>query len=1209
MKKLLLTALALSAWLPAATAVSLTDIGATAPTPGANDISLSFTVTSYQNDDSLNYYWDSGTGETFTTLGNAGGYTVTNLAIKTHGGGGGGELSSQTFSLYIYSVSTDGTTATLLQTYTATGKLTAENDWLLWTGLGTHLSPNTQYAFALRRGNSSWEEMANDTDNPYAGGEICLIPAAGGAIAYGGTHTSDATFNLGLALGTVAGGTAALTDIGVAAPTPGANDISQLLPGNVPTQNNDGLNYYFDTPVGQTFTTLNSPVGYVLTNLSLQTAGGGGGGELNSQGFHLSIYSVSADGTTATLLQTYDTTGQLLAEKDWLQWNDLNLSLAPNSKYAYTFQRDGGGAWEELANYGGNYYAGGEICQIPASGPITYGATHVSDAAFDIGLAIPQTPIPTQPTYVPAVNPIYAGSPVTLKEVAAGPAPLYYQWLTDNGTGGSLTPLGGFSTNSTVVVDTTTFSPVTYSYAVVVTNVYGAVTSSVVTLNLASASAPTVVVDNTLTPNVTVNYTGLTQSFSASIQGTLPIAYQWEYSPNPDGSAATAIVGATNTSLTLSNLQLANTGYYSLYATNTVSPYSAITSWAQLTVEPIANEFIAWSAPVSFAGLSASQILGAPAGLFIEAEFFGSGGSTAGPLSVNVGANTYVFNGDGTSASVTGIAGASGVSAFLVGTNSTGNTNFNTVLDTYAYDGATGTHTITLHNLVAGAQYSAQFFALDDRALAAGRASNFQDPNDNADLSATISQSADQYIIGTFTANATDVAIQQNLLTGAGSINAVVVRQLSTSLPVFTTPPASPIAYVGRTVPISAVASGVPVPTYQWQDGSGNNLVNGGQISGATNSTLTIANVTLANNGAQYVLIASNSVGAVTNPPVTLTVLSAPPLSGAYSTNLLALHPIAYWPMNDNALDPNNSGAGGTPVYDASGNQLDGLYGTAALNGWSGDAVVGPQPADGYPQFPAGQGALEPTAATTNSWAIVPALNLNTNTVTITMWLNPNGLQGDYTGLLIDRNTGTKAGMTYTVGQSLGYVWNNDDSVTWSYQSGPVIPTNIWSLVALVVTPTNASFYVINTNGVSSTSFAYAHNNMSWSGRSTPDPLITIGTDLPSWQGRTFNGVIDEVAVFNQALSANQIQSLTGLATASLNPLTANFQAKLGGVGSHTLNFSWAPDHASWQLYTNAVGLGASGSWFPVPGSAAVTNLSLPIDPTKPNVFYQLRYP
>jgi hypothetical protein len=103
--------------------------------------------------------------------------------------------------------------------------------------------------------------------------------------------------------------------------------------------------------------------------------------------------------------------------------------------------------------------------------------------------------------------------------------------------------------------------------------------------------------------------------------------------------------------------------------------------------------------------------------------------------------------------------------------------------------------------------------------------------------------------------------------------------------------------------------------------------------------------------------------------------------------------------------------------------------------------------------------------------------------------------------------------------------------------------------------------------------------------------------------------VIDEVAVFNRALSASQIQSLTGLTFASLNPLTANFHATLGGAGNHSLNFSWAPDHASWQLYTNAVSPGASGSWFPVPGSAAVTNLSLPIDPTKPNVFYQLRYP
>jgi hypothetical protein len=78
----------------------------------------------------------------------------------------------------------------------------------------------------------------------------------------------------------------------------------------------------------------------------------------------------------------------------------------------------------------------------------------------------------------------------------------------------------------------------------------------------------------------------------------------------------------------------------------------------------------------------------------------------------------------------------------------------------------------------------------------------------------------------------------------------------------------------------------------------------------------------------------------------------------------------------------------------------------------------------------------------------------------------------------------------------------------------------------------------------------------------------------------------------------------------SLDPATANFKATVGGaVGSQTLNFTWATDHFGWQLYTNAIGLNAVGSWFPVPGSAAATSLSLPIDPTKTNVFYQLRHP
>jgi fibronectin-binding autotransporter adhesin len=72
------------------------------------------------------------------------------------------------------------------------------------------------------------------------------------------------------------------------------------------------------------------------------------------------------------------------------------------------------------------------------------------------------------------------------------------------------------------------------------------------------------------------------------------------------------------------------------------------------------------------------------------------------------------------------------------------------------------------------------------------------------------------------------------------------------------------------------------------------------------------------------------------------------------------------------------------------------------------------------------------------------------------------------------------------------------------------------------------------------------------------------------------------------------------------NPATADFKAVTAG---RTMEFSWAPDHLGWQLYTNSVGVTASTSWFPVAGSSSVTNETITINPSNPKVFFQLRYP
>jgi len=94
---------------------------------------------------------------------------------------------------------------------------------------------------------------------------------------------------------------------------------------------------------------------------------------------------------------------------------------------------------------------------------------------------------------------------------------------------------------------------------------------------------------------------------------------------------------------------------------------------------------------------------------------------------------------------------------------------------------------------------------------------------------------------------------------------------------------------------------------------------------------------------------------------------------------------------------------------------------------------------------------------------------------------------------------------------------------------------------------------------------------------------------------------------WNNQLAANgSITVATAVPSVNTNPATANFKAVSLGTA---LQFTWAPDHLGWQLYTNSVGLTATGSWFPVVGSAAVTNETISINPSKPNVFFQLRYP
>ena len=99
----------------------------------------------------------------------------------------------------------------------------------------------------------------------------------------------------------------------------------------------------------------------------------------------------------------------------------------------------------------------------------------------------------------------------------------------------------------------------------------------------------------------------------------------------------------------------------------------------------------------------------------------------------------------------------------------------------------------------------------------------------------------------------------------------------------------------------------------------------------------------------------------------------------------------------------------------------------------------------------------------------------------------------------------------------MAYHWNDQ---YWSYDSGLLTEDGVWNFVALVVTPTEATFYLGDSEGnLSSAVNEQAHSKAKLTG------AFTIGGDA-NWSDRRFKGEIDEPAVFGYALSADQIEAI-----------------------------------------------------------------------------------
>jgi len=217
----------------------------------------------------------------------------------------------------------------------------------------------------------------------------------------------------------------------------------------------------------------------------------------------------------------------------------------------------------------------------------------------------------------------------------------------------------------------------------------------------------------------------------------------------------------------------------------------------------------------------------------------------------------------------------------------------------------------------------------------------------------------------------------------------------------------------------------------------------------------------------------------------------------------------------------------GTTAYDSSGNGLDGtLVGGAT---WTQGRYGGGLELDG-----------------TSGYVSVPEFELTTGTITFAIWLN-GWKGGDWAPLISSREVG-QCEMIFGNDDTLRYVWNNDSSSTWGWTGGPVIPEDTWTMLAVTIDPEKAVAYVYTDNG-----------GLIQSTNAIPHIEETVGALQIgySYDPRYIRGIIDEAAVFNRALTEQEILGLV-LGVGEEYPYASISSPKDGSLIMDTwVNLSW----------------------------------------------------
>lgn len=418
----------------------------------------------------------------------------------------------------------------------------------------------------------------------------------------------------------------------------------------------------------------------------------------------------------------------------------------------------------------------------------------------------------------------------------------------------------------------------------------------------------------------------------------------------------------------------------------------------------------------------------------------------------------------------------------------------------------------------------------------------------------------------------------------------ILGQSLNTTPPYFTVqPPPAQTVFVGASPTFVVVAGGAPVLHYQWYS---NNVA----VSGATSASFKVTNVTLANSGNAFYCNVHNGNGTTNSVVDYLTVLAAP--TQAYPATVLGDKPMAFYRLDEHP--DNGAGNNGTIANDYVGGFF-GSYSNVVLGVPGYNPTADPDAAASFGQI-------------ANPDSMIPDINLSFAAPTgqsvafsVEAWVQAAGLApandagivtvgyGGFEQFNLDCGGNDPAhDFRFYVRDAVGGVHGPSGTVAasdfrWHHLVGVCDEAH-----------SNVVLYVDGMQNGITTGFNSALGIL---GATTPLSIGARRSGTGSDYDLQFPGTIDEVALYNYALSSTQV--LAHYYAANPGPVfTVQPTNTTVSAGSTLLMYSsaYGPGTLSYQWYQST---DASASAFAPLAGQTSSNLTITsISPTLDQFYY-----